>query len=433
MKTLAILVNKIVSALGRLFKRGSSLPGYLTLKLDKNILSKLSLGDKIVIVTGTNGKTSTTKYIAESLRASKYSVCSNESGANMPQGITTEILKHVNLKGQLKKDCLVLEVDEAYVETINRQIKADYLLVTNLFKDQVERFSDENLVKDIILKGIVKENTLILNADDPFTKHLGDLLDNPKVYFAYQKNAMEKQDVDEVKCPQCQSNLSYSKSVYSHLGWYTCTSCEFKHPEAIKYGVENYDASRESLTINGFDFNLNNIALYNTYNYLAAVSVLKEFNVSDSIISETLEKTSVNKGRMETFENNGHQSFVNLVKNEVGISQTFDYIKRLDEDEFNLFLSVHSRVPDGPNIDWLNNVNQGILDMSRVSQFIISGDEADRVSKLLIENGLDASKIQTINAIDKGIQEVLKDKTKPVYILANYTSLVEVRQSVFKN
>ncbi len=425
MKFLAILTNKVVSKTAALFNRGSSLPGYLTRKIDKNILSKLDLGENIVIVTGTNGKTSTTKYIADVLEKSGHSVVTNASGANMPQGITTEIVKNVNLKGQLNSDYLILEVDEAYVKEINNHIKADYLLVNNLFKDQVDRFPEINMVKDIIIKGIVKENKLVLNADDPYTKHIGDLCANDKIYFGFKGDVIKSDDYnEETTCPNCNEILSYNSLVYSHLGDYSC-SCGFEYPKEVHDVLSQYNKEDETVTINDDVYKLNNVALYNTYNYLAAVSVLKELNISTKNISNALSNAVVGLGRMEVFDHHGQQCFVNLVKNPTGLNETLNYIKQLDQ-KHTLFLAVHSRVPDGPNIDWLNEIN---LDQSNVEEFIITGDEAKRVGELLTSQGI---KVTIIDDLDEAVSYTLNKTDQPSYLLANYTALPFVRNKVFK-
>lgn len=428
MKTLAIVMGKVISKAGSVLNRGSSLPGYVSRKLDNNILSKLDLGKNIVIVTGTNGKTSTTKYISATLKSNGYSVTSNASGANMPQGITTEILKHVGLNGKLKSDYLILEVDEAYVKTINQEIHADYLLVTNLFKDQVDRFPDINNVKEIILEGIVESNTLILNADDPYTRHLADCVDNKVIYFGYD-NIIEEESV-AIKCPQCQSNLEYTSATYNHLGMYHC-ECGFKRPENIDYTVKAYDPQHEQIHINNFTYTLNNPALYNTYNYLASVSVVLQLGLKEEDINKSLSKAVVGIGRMETFMNGSQASFVNLVKNEVGINQTLAYIEQRNDETYNLFLSVHSRVPDGPNIEWLKGVMIDAINRDQVKEFIVTGDEAVRVYELFIEQGVDVNRIKVIEDLSEAVTYVLNDKECPSYLLANYTSLPDVRKNVF--
>ena len=146
MKSIIILVNKILYFIGKCLKRGSSLPGKVALKLDKNILSKIQLPEDVIIVTGSNGKTSTTEMIYNVLKSNGYNVGTNKEGSNQTEGVTTMILNECNLRGKVKKDVLVIESDERYLRYTTKYIKPKYLVVTNLYRDQMTRNGHPELI-----------------------------------------------------------------------------------------------------------------------------------------------------------------------------------------------------------------------------------------------------------------------------------------------
>ena len=163
MKIIVILIGKFIIFVGKLFKRGSSLPGQIALKIDKNIISKLTLPEDIIIVTGSNGKTSTTEMIASTLRSAGKKAIYNEAGSNQIEGVTTVLLKYCNLKGVVKADALVLESDERYTRNTTKYIKPKYMIVTNLYRDQMTRNGHPEVIYDIIKEAISDDVHLILN------------------------------------------------------------------------------------------------------------------------------------------------------------------------------------------------------------------------------------------------------------------------------
>ena len=169
MKTIIILINKFLYWIGKLIGKGSSMPGKIALKLDKNILKKIKLPDNIVVVTGSNGKTSTVEMINSVLTENGYSVACNIEGSNQTEGVTTMILNNCNLQGEVKKDVLLIESDERYLRHTLKFFRPKYLVVTNLYRDQMTRNGHPELIYDIIKEAVTDDIHLILNTDDPLS------------------------------------------------------------------------------------------------------------------------------------------------------------------------------------------------------------------------------------------------------------------------
>ena len=184
MKSIVILINKFIYFVGNLLHRGSSLPGKISLKLDKNILNKIKLPQYIIMVTGSNGKTSTTEIINNILSKNGYKVGCNLEGSNQIEGVTTVILNSCNLLGKVTKDVLVIEVDEQYLKYVTKYITPSHLVITNIYRDQMTRNGHPEYIYEAIRQGIPKETTLVLNTDDPLSSLLGYKRENV-IYFFY--------------------------------------------------------------------------------------------------------------------------------------------------------------------------------------------------------------------------------------------------------
>ena len=173
-----ILVCKILRFIGKLIGRGSSMPGQIALKLSPKILSKVKLPDKVIAVTGSNGKTSTVEMIAFILEKEGKKVIWNREGSNQIEGVTTLILSNCTLGGKLKGDVLLLESDERYSKFTFSHFSPTHYVITNLYRDQLTRNGHPEWVFDAIAPSVTEKSTLILNADDPVVSLFGKAREN---------------------------------------------------------------------------------------------------------------------------------------------------------------------------------------------------------------------------------------------------------------
>ena len=192
-KAFIIILNKIIYKLGKILKKGSSKPGQIALKLDKDILSKVTLPENVIVVTGSNGKTSTTELIYNILNDNGYSVGCNIEGSNQTEGVTTMILNNCNLKGEVDKDVLVIESDERYLRHTLKFFKPKYLIVTNLYRDQMTRNGHPELIYDIIKEAILDGIHLIVNTDDPLSSLYGYKRENV-TYFGMNETELSTKE-----------------------------------------------------------------------------------------------------------------------------------------------------------------------------------------------------------------------------------------------
>ena len=248
-----IMVSKLLYKIGKLLGKGSSMPGQIALKLDKNILQKVKLPKDIVVVTGSNGKTSTTEMICNILEKNGYEVGCNKEGSNQTEGVTTMILNCCNLKGKVKKDVLVIESDERYLRHTLKFFTPKYIVVTNLYRDQMTRNGHPELIYKIIKEGIDEKVTLILNTDDPLSSLYGYKKDNV-VYFGMNETNLSTKENNSVYndgkyCPNCKSIMQYDYYNYAHIGGYYCENCGHARKEP-SYAVTNVDLQTGEITVN---------------------------------------------------------------------------------------------------------------------------------------------------------------------------------------
>lgn len=419
--TIIIALARLCEKLLRLFGRGAtSFPGKLALFLKKDILKSLSRGVRIIAVTGTNGKTTTCAMIESALKKAGISCFLNRSGANLITGVTAAFIANCNLFGRCRYDCAVLECDENALKKISLYIDAQILVVTNIFRDQLDRYGEVSSTLAAIREGAgnMKNALLVLNADDPLTFSLSRL-GNPYVSFGISKRLSLGGRGESEFCPFCGTAYEYAFRTYSQLGGFYCPSCGYAR-ETPDYSAEEVflqdpDTSSFFAVFRGkaalVSVNLGGI--YNVYNALAAAAALREFGVGLSDVENALSEFGGAFGRMERFEN----VRMLLVKNPAGFTQTVNYIKPLAVH--NLIFVLNDNDADGKDVSWIWDAQIDIGDhVENVYAFgIRSGDMALRLKYA----GIQAK-------IIKNYDEFKKITSQPdTVIIPTYTAMMALR------
>lgn len=409
--------------LKRLNRSATSLPGKVALAIDPKFFQSLTKNMKVVMVTGTNGKTLTTSLITHAL-SEKYSVLTNESGSNMVQGIATTFL---NAKNQ---EIAVLEVDEANLQKLTPYIKPELIVLTNLFEDQTDRFKNITETYKYIVKGahISPTSKIIANGDVPLFNH--DDLTNPKEFYGFKTNQETPTQTtptsDDTKCPKCGHPLHYHSLTYANLGDYYCTNCGFAHPQLTYQLTEVTTKARNSISfvVDDFEFTIQVGGLYNIYNALTAVSVAKHFGLTNQQIQSGFDKTPMKFGRQESFFLDDKEIIINLVKNTVGFNQIVDLIE-LDSNSKSLIALFNNNAADGTDISWINDADFEKLVTLNIEEVLVSGLVAQEV-----KSRFEATKFTNIKQCDS-FQDVIKQlntfQNNRIYVLATYTALLEFR------
>lgn len=434
--------NKLTKEIAKIVRSGlkltnhnaTSLPGYIAYKLDKNILDELSKNTKFIFVTGTNGKTMTTHFLVNILKQRYDKVYTNESGSNMVQGIITTLLDNPSKEETIA----VLEVDEANLVRIGQNIKADYVIFTNIFRDQMDRFGEIYNIFAKVMDGmkVMPKAKIIANGDLPIFNYQ-QMEDYDRSYFGIRdyKNASSDYDLDAeinsdgILCPNCNHILKYKMNNYSSLGDYSCPNCDFKTPY-INYAIDEIirlEADYSEFKIGEEVYKVSVGGLYNVYNALAALSAAKELGLSYEEIYRGLSSQKNVFGRQENINIDGKNVTINLVKNPTGLNQIIDLIL-LEEEPITLICLLNDNYADGTDVSWIYDSYYEKLSNLDIKDIYVSGmRKKDMKRRLEIAEIFDGN----INEFDyeNEIQNVIKNsKTNNVYILSTYTAMLRLRE-----
>lgn len=433
---LAITVGKSSHWFLKTFTKGngSSLPGKLTLKIDPDILSTIAKDYEVIVVTGTNGKTLTTSLIANLLSEKFGYIVTNPTGANLKQGIVGTFL-NAPKKNKHQKNFAVLEIDEATLSQVTEYIKPNLVVLTNIFRDQLDRYGEIYTTYKMIKKGLDKSpNTkLILNGDMPIFNDQN--LNHEKMYYGFKFNQIGELDpdtsADGIICPKCHHVIKYNYITYSNQGDYYCPNCEFQRPQ-LNYQLTELNEvtdTSSTFTVEGEKYTIPTGGLYNVYNALAAISVAKYYNIDNQIIHQSFKKHQSIFGRQEVLDINGKKTTIMLVKNPVGLNQVIDTILKTTND-FSLIHLVNDKYADGIDVSWIWDGHYELLNQNnQVKQVITGGRRTQDITLRMKVAGFEDILSTTPNIADlpKQIQDLPTDH---VYILATYTAMMELRQEL---
>lgn len=394
-----------------------------------NFCSKYILHEKIS-VTGTNGKTTTAGLIAQILEANNKEVIHNAQGANMLTGIANVFA--TNVVPSKRYDNCVLESDEAYLSKLYDYMKLDYLVVTNLFRDQLDRYGELDTTAKKIQSAIDKNKDLVLllNADDPLVANLGH--DNKKLYYGFENiefaetHTISHAPAEMFNCI-CGKPLEYSKRFYAQQGHYYC-SCGYKRPKCNYQGNAKIynDYIEISVLHNGEEthYTLDSIGLYNAYNALAAISMALEIGYKQEEIQNALNTYKAMFGRAEKTEFNGHKTIIQLIKNPAGASEV---LKTVDLSS-KILIAINDNFADGRDVSWLWDAEFELLKDTEKT-IVTSGIRANDMALRLKYAGVPSEKIKVVPDLFEAVEEVSssEDKTEKVTIMPSYTALLQIK------
>ena len=452
---------------------GTTLPGRAALFFDKEILAHASEGVKTIVVTGTNGKTSTSRMLETALSRTGEAVLANRSGANLLWGISAEFAASTDLLGRPGKRLAVIECDEGALKQVTPLLKPDVILVTNLFRDQLDRYGEVMNTLDQLREGIRRspQSILCLNADCSLTSSLARDVPNRVVYYGLDVpvGGQEDPEISDAKyCIVCGSRYSYTYHTYAHLGGFYCPVCGYRRmrPRIAVTDIRGMDARGSDVTMelrsgtdalgtdaretdaapelqcgeNGKDANgrspdenilrwsahIGLPAVYNIYNAAGALCAFEVAGFDPETMIHALADTGSSFGRMETFDLSGVPVRMVLVKNPAGCDQALTYLAGLKED-YEVVLCLNDETADGHDISWIWDVDYEKLaaDPFR-KQILVSGSRGEDLQLRLKYAGIPEKEITLIHGW-KELADRMQESRYPVYALPNYTTMLALR------
>ena len=414
---------------------GTSFAGMLALKLYPEFLRKCPdyINQKIITVTGTNGKSTTSGLIAHILETAHQRVIHNVQGANMLTGIANVFA--LNLYPFKRFDYAVLESDEAYLTKLYDFVKSDYLVVTNLFRDQLDRYGELNTTASYIQNAIDKNKDLklILNADDPLVANFGN--NRNAVYYGFENVVFAETEPKDSNAPEeafnciCGLPLRYEKRFFAQQGHYYCT-CGYRRPECdYKANAEIHkDFSIIKVEHNGIvcEFKIKLVGLYNAYNALAAIAAGFENGLNQAEIQSAFDSYKSIFGRTERRTIKGHSALIQLIKNPTGASEV---LKTVDLKS-NIVIAINDNYADGRDISWL--WDSDFEQLKNAEKLVItSGTRANDMATRLKYASIKQNRFIIEPDIKQAIEKACVNGDN-VTILPSYTALLKIDKMKLK-
>lgn len=418
---------------------GTSFVGMMTLKVCPDFLAhcRKYIKNNAITISGTNGKTTTSGLVAHIFEENQNSIIHNVKGANMLTGIANVFA--LNIKPFKRFDYAVIESDEAYLTKLYDYFKADYLLVTNLFRDQLDRYGELSTTASFIQNAIDKnkELKLILNADDPLVTNFGK--GKNAIYYGFEEvefcseihNATSNAPTEVFNCI-CGKPLQYNKQFFAQEGHYYCAKCGFKRPEPNYKGYVKIYSDYSELKIRhndkDFEFKINLVGLYNAYNVLGAVACAMENGIDYQTIKKAVSTYKSIFGRAERRVINGHKTLIQLIKNPTGASEV---LKTVDLSS-NIVIAINDNYADGRDISWL--WDSDFEQLKNAQKLVItSGIRAKDMATRLKYAGIPQEKIIVEEDIKSAIALAAKSDNieERITILPSYTALLKISKMKF--
>jgi len=421
----AVWITKILTFFGRLMGRNaSSTPGKIALKICPNLIRVLSGSVKsgIIAVCGTNGKTTTNNLLYSALTQSGYRVICNTLGANMLSGIAVVFAQSCNIFGKLTADYACLEIDEAYATALFDHITPSHMLITNLFRDQLDRYGEIDITAGLLKNAINKAGNiqLILNGDDPLTAQFGLARNNTRYFGVTEQVLPQVRETRESRfCVLCGAEMQYSYYHYSQLGDFRCPQCGYSRPH-IDFAACGVDMSDSlNFTVNSDTVRLKYRGFYNIYNTLAVYAVLSVLGVPTAHLMNALAQHKPQVGRMEEFAFRKPVIF-NLSKNPAGFNQAIMTLQN-DIRKKDVIVAINDNPADGTDISWLWDVDFDKLGCGNLHSLTVTGTRLYDIALRFKYANVAVDYITT--DIRQSVINSLNSDSKICYILVNYTAL----------
>ncbi len=417
-----ILVGKLLSFVSRRLNigSGSTWPGHIALSINpsfiKDLLKKSDL--TIVLIAGTNGKTTTSKLIRTILEANGKTVIQNESGANLINGIASSLLLHSSIRMTLSYDYAIFEIDENSFPIVLRQFAPDAVILLNLFRDQLDRYGEVNTISTRWHKAVQtlpKNTTLIANADDPQIAHIALNSSTKTIFFGLDDKTLSRANKqhasDSTFCPNCGAKLDYSERYFSHLGNWKCSQCKLKRPDITVAKIAYYPIS----------------GIYNKYNIHAAVAFAKAINLDEKQILLALQTFTPAFGRQEKLEIEEKTVQVFLSKNPTSFNESLRTSMELSPKT--LLFVLNDRIPDGRDVSWIWDIDfEELLDKD--THIVVSGDRVYDMALRLKYADVEKERVTLFESLEEAVTAGLNltGKEEKLCILPTYSAMLEVRK-----
>ena len=455
-KYLILFLAKQVKTLLRLFNvsGGTALPGLLVEKVYSKIFDDIAtnFSQKIIVISGTNGKTSTTNILSNIFENTEISVISNFSGSNLERGVISAYLDSLNNFGQFisPNSVLILEIDEGVLPQVAEKIKPAMIILLNLFRDQLDRYGEiENIRSrwmNTFAKDMFVKSKLIVNADDFLLSDIAKSFQGEVSYFGIDDQLLSENTsnrITEISYCYCGKKIIHNLLYYAHIGKWQCSHCDNmrKQPDIIATNIQLSNSGiRFNLKSNNDSrfFESSSIGLFSVYNAVAAFSALIKLGINLEYIHDSFKVNHQIFGRQESFIIKERKIKLFLVKNPAGLDQVIDALiqkKHINENQnqqkINLLFALNSRIEDGKDVSWIYDADFETL-TSGVGNLVVSGERLHDLALRFVIAG--ASNFEVEQNIKKALSAIISksEQGSDIYLLLTYSAMMDYRKYIAK-
>ena len=433
---------RAVGALSRAAGRGggTSLPGKVLTRVEPRAISLLAgrLAHGSVVISATNGKTTTAAMVASVLERRGARLVHNRAGANMAGGVASALADAARGGGRrLDGDTGLFEVDEFWVPQLLDELRPRAVLLANLFRDQLDRYGELETIGDRWLeavRGLDAQTSLVLNADDPLIADLGR--DRRATFFGVDDDTLAvpkmQHAADSKHCRRCGHPYAYDAIYLGHLGHYHCPNCGQRRPvpelRATEVELQGIRSARFTLvTPEGrSSVELPLPGLYNVYNALAAAALCRALGASTEEIVAGLEAVAPAFGRAETIELQGRPASLLLIKNPAGANEVLRTVT-LEGGELDVLGVLNDNIADGRDVSWVWDADWELI-APRLRRMVCAGTRAAELAVRMKYAGVDPGRLVVVEGLEPALDAALADGDGPLYVLPTYTALIELRE-----
>ena len=430
-----VAAAKAVGTLARTAGRGggTSLPGKVLTRVEPHAIGRLAsrLERGSVVISATNGKTTTAAMVAKILERTGARLVHNRAGANMAGGVASALADASRKGGRtLTGDFGLFEVDEFWLGPVVEELEPRAMLLGNLYRDQLDRYGELETIADRWAEIVKDRAGLVLNADDPLVADLGRHAPNP-TYFGVDDDSLAVPELqhasDSKHCRRCGLAYGYSQIYLAHLGHYRCPNCGQQRPEptVTATDVELRGIRSAAFTLRERRVELPLPGLYNVYNALGAAALTLSLGVPIDDVVAGLHDVEPAFGRAETLDL-GRPTSILLVKNPAGANEVLRTLA-LEAKELDLLGVLNDRTADGRDVSWVWDADWELL-VGSVRRFTASGTRAAELALRMKYAGLSTDRIHVVDDLARGLDDALEHGDGPLYVVPTYTALLELRE-----
>ncbi len=442
-----LALARVVGALSRLRGGGAtSVPGRVLIWLDPDAIGTLArrLPQGCVLVSGTNGKTTTAALASSVLERAGVSLVHNHAGANMAGGIASTLLTAAGPRGQIDGELGLFELDELWLDRLAQQLRPRAIVLGNLFRDQLDRYGELDTIAErwatAVRAGSAARARLVCNADDPLIADLGR--DRAEVvYYGVDDDSLALEGMahaaDAKHCRRCGAPYVFDVMYLGHLGHYHCPSCGQRRPSpavrARSITLEGVRAARFQLSTpeGQAEVKLALPGLYNVYNALAAAALAVALEIPLADIVEGLQSTTAAFGRAESVTVAGRETRILLVKNPTGANEVLRTLA-LEPGQHDLLGALNDNTADGHDVSWIWDADFELL-ADRVRSATCSGTRAPELALRLKYAGVAPERITVVEDLGRALARAAADRVDeggkpPLYVLPTYTAMLALRE-----